>query len=203
MIFGLKVIRHALNENQFLTVASAQYYRSLFFGLPVWYFSLQKKHQHKIDVLHYKLLRVVTIDWQMIFPRGILDTLGRARPNVFAKYTLGSIIINAINHGLPSRLSSMITKNFYTLRRSGHTRSYGAAKKRFGNQAIGNRTDNILLLFDTIWINLLDKHHIGVYLKKTFITPSDIFSIDNFWFKDFYRYFHLNFNLSNMTFPIT
>jgi len=72
--------------------------------MPVWYDSMLKKHKLKIDVLHYKLLRVVIKDWQMIYPREMLDTLGRAPPMSFLNYLLGSIIINTINYGLPSRL---------------------------------------------------------------------------------------------------
>jgi len=168
MISGLKVIRHALTEEQFLTVATAQYYGSLYNGLPVWYHSMQKKHQDKLSVLHYKLLRVVFRDWQMIYPRDLLDTLGRAWPNVMANYSIGSIIINAINHGLPSRLRTMISSNLYTVRRPHQTRSYDAAKKRIGRQAIGNRTEDIVKLFDTNWTTLSDKHSIRKYLKKIF-----------------------------------
>jgi len=168
MISGLKVIRHALTEEQFLTVATAQYYGSLYYGLPVWFHSMQRKHQDKIQVLHYKLLRVVVRDWQMVYPRDLLDTLGRARPIVFANYSVGSIIINAINQGLPSRLCSMISSNLYTVRRPLQTRSYDAAKKKIGRQAIGNRTDDILKLFDTNWTTLMDKHSIRKYLKNVF-----------------------------------
>jgi len=78
MVSGLKVIRHALSEDQFLTVATSQYYGSLYYGLPVWFDSLLQKHKQKMDVLHYKLLRLVIKDWQMLYPREMLDTLGRA-----------------------------------------------------------------------------------------------------------------------------
>jgi len=58
--------------------------------------------------------------------------------------------------------------NFYTIRRSNQTRSSDAAKKRIGRQAIGNRTDDIVKLFDTNWTTLTDKHSIRKYLKKIF-----------------------------------
>jgi len=86
----------------------------------------------------------------MVFPKDMLDTLGLAWPIVFA--TFGSTIFNAINEGLPSRLSSMISKNIYIPKRSGQIRAYNAVRKRIGTQAIGNRTDHILHLFNLHWI---------------------------------------------------
>lgn len=113
IISGLKVIRFTLHENLFQTMATSQYYGSLFYGLLVWYFSLLKNYQQKMDVLQFKLLRVAVRDCQKVFPRDLIDTLGQARPNVFAKYTLGPTIINPINRVLPLHLSSMISKNIY------------------------------------------------------------------------------------------
>jgi len=75
----------------------------------------------------------------MFYPMDMLDTLGRAPPLAFASYSLGSITINMLNHGLPTRLYGMISKNMYTFRRTGQTRSFGDAKKRIVKQVVGNR----------------------------------------------------------------
>jgi len=62
----------------------------------------------------------------------------------------------------------MISKNFYTLRRSGHIRSFDAAKERIGKQPIENRTDDILQQLDMNWTNVIDKQSIRIYLKIYF-----------------------------------
>lgn len=169
MISGLKIIRHALTESQFTTVATSQYFGSLYYGLPVWYDCLLKVHQQKMDVLHYKLLRIIVKDWRRIFPRDMLDTLGRAPPNAFAKYSTGNVIINTLNHGTPLRLYQTLSANLYQLRRSGQTRSFDASKKRIGKQSLRNRMDHILQSFTGDWHILVDKHEIRKFLKKTFL----------------------------------
>jgi len=40
----------------------------------------------RLNVMHYKLLRIIIKDWCRLYPREMLDTLGRIRPWNFAKY---------------------------------------------------------------------------------------------------------------------
>lgn len=63
------------------------------------------------------------------------------------------------------------TKNISTIRRTGQTRSFNAAKKKIGKQAIGNRTGHILHAFTNDWPTKLIKNDVRRYLKKTFFLP--------------------------------
>jgi len=96
-----------------------------------------------------------------------------------AKYTLGSITIKAYLHALYDIQKFLHPQKIWT-----YTRSHDATKKRIGTQAIGNRTDDILQLFETNWLNSLDKHHVRIYLKKiffkSFITQFEIFLLKTF-----------------------
>jgi len=40
-------------------------------------------HEKRMDLLHYKLLRVAVKDWRRQYPRNMLDTLGRSKPSKF------------------------------------------------------------------------------------------------------------------------
>jgi len=166
MISGVRVIRHTLNENQFLMMTTSQYYKSLFYGFTCLVFvSALKKHQHKMDISQHKLLKVLIRDWQMIFPRDMLDTLGDEHDQMSSlNNPLAILSTMAYLHALAVWSTKIST--IYTLRRSRQTRSYNVAKKR--TQAIGSRTDHILQLLDANWTNLLDKHNIRIYLKKIF-----------------------------------
>jgi len=59
-----------------MKVITTQYYGPLYCGIPIWYDALLKK----LDVLHYKSIRVVVNDWGRIFARDVLDTLDMALP---------------------------------------------------------------------------------------------------------------------------
>jgi len=63
------------------------------------------------------------------------------------------------------------TKNISTIRRTGQTRLFNAAKKKIGKQAIGNRTGHILHAFTNDWPTKLIKNDVRRYLKKTFFLP--------------------------------
>jgi len=62
----------------------------------------------------------------------------------------------------------MCGMNMHTIRRTGQTRSFDAAKKRIGKQAGGNRIDQILSPFTNDWTTKINKHDIRTLLKKTF-----------------------------------
>jgi len=76
-------------------IITSQYLGSLFYGIPVWNNALLKKDKCKHDTLHYSVLRTAVKGWHRELPRDMLDNLRRTRPYTFAKYSLGSIIINA------------------------------------------------------------------------------------------------------------
>jgi len=103
-----------------------------------------------------------------IFPREMLDLLGRQKPHVIAQYMTGSFLINCYNSRVPSRLFAMIKTNEYVIRRPGKIRFYDSSKKRIGSQAIFNRLDTIVQRFDDNWTKLKKKDCIRIYLKKIF-----------------------------------
>jgi len=73
MIRGLKVIRRSLNQENIMKVITSQYYGSIYYALAVWFPTLIVKFKQKLDILHYKVLRVAIRDWMRLFPREMLD----------------------------------------------------------------------------------------------------------------------------------
>jgi len=170
MISGLKVIRGYLGQDDFLKVVTSQYFGAINYAMPVWYEVSSAKHKAKMDVLHYKALRVVIGDWQRLFPREMLDTLGRAKPAKFAQYSTASILIKSYTSGKPKRLAEMIRENEYKISRTNTIRFFDSSRKRIGYQAIGNRIGNTALLLDDEWTKMTNKDSTRKYLKKTFFT---------------------------------
>jgi len=146
MISGLKVIREKLSEEQFLRVATAQYYSAMYYGIQVWLNdSSVKSQKEKLNVLHYKLLRVALMDWKRDFPREMLDLLGRSKPGEFADYSFASTIIKCTISNEPARQAEMIKKNSYNTRRNPDKQKfYNNAMGRVGWQAIWNRMSYIV-----------------------------------------------------------
>jgi len=54
-----------------------------------------------MEFLHYKLPSLIVKDWYLMFPKDMLDTLGRASPGAFAQYSFGSTIISTLRTGFP------------------------------------------------------------------------------------------------------
>jgi len=132
-----------------------------------------------MDALHYKLFRLVIRDLKMLYPRDMLDTPGRA-PDVFATTTPWvPSLLNTVNHGLPARLNQLISKFFYTIRRTGQIRSFDVTKKRISRPAIGNRIDHILQTFSQDCSTRLVKHDICKYLEKAFFANQVLTVISN------------------------
>jgi len=168
MATGMKILRRTLNQDEILKVITSQYFGCLFYAMAVWFPSLTVKLKKKIEMLHYKALRIVIKDWQRIYPKEMLDLLGRQKPDVFAKYMIGSIFINCYNTSKPTRLHQMIKENEYRIKRTGKIRYFDSSMKKVGQQALGNRLDEVVNLFNDDWTKLMTKDAIRVYLKKTF-----------------------------------
>jgi len=168
MASGLRVIRGSLTQDQFLKVATAQYFGGIYYGLPVWYDPLTIKLKKKLDVLHYKALRIAVKDWRRIYPNDMLDLLDRAKPAAFASYSMGSVFLNTMLAGRPRRLLEMINSNSYIIRRTGKRRFYDSSSKRIGKQSINNRIDDTTRHLTNEWTDLKTKDAIRIYLKKIF-----------------------------------
>jgi len=168
MISGLKVIRRSLSQDDIMKVITSQYFGRLYYAIAVWHSSLTVKLQNKIEILHYKALRIAIRDYERLFPREMLDLLERQKPKIIDKYMTGSIYINCYLSGKPTRLLATIKENEYLIRRTGQLRYFDSSKKRIGKQALCNRIDEVVKIFDTSWTNLKNKDAIRIFLKKTF-----------------------------------
>jgi len=111
MASGMKIIRRTLNQEEIPEVITSQYFGCIFYAIAVWLPMLSANLKKKIEMLHYEALRIVIKDWMRIYPRDMLDLLGRQKPEVFAKYMTGSIFIICYNKSKPSRLHQMIKVN--------------------------------------------------------------------------------------------
>jgi len=151
-----------------MKVITSQYFGKLYFAIAVWHSSLTVKLQNKLEILHYKALRVAIRDYERLYPREMLDLLGRQKPKVIDKYMTGSVYINCYLSGKPNRLLATIKENEYLIRRTGQLRYFDSSKKRIGKQALCNRIDEVVKAFDTNWTKLNNKDAIRIYLKKIF-----------------------------------
>jgi len=166
MINGLRILRRTLNHDEILWVITSQYYGRLFYAIAVWYSALTIKMQNRLDILHYKTLRVAIKDYIRIYPREMLDLLSRQKPKVLAEYMLGSFLINCYKTGSPKRLHAMIKEHEYTISRTGKIRFFDSSRRRIGHQAIYNRLDALVTKHDNSWTNLQKKDSVRIYLKK-------------------------------------
>ena len=153
MMSGLRIIRSKLTEDQFLKVATAQYYRVINYACQVWSTpSLNGILKKKLDVAHYKLLRLTIQDYKKDYPREMLDLIGRAKPTQWAGYAVSSLVVNVVASGRPIRLREKILKNEYVERRRPRmVLFYSSAKKRIGQQAIQNRLARTMELVHFDW----------------------------------------------------
>jgi len=135
LISGLKVIWKALTQDRFLKVATAQYFGYLYYELSVSLGPLLVKHKKKLEVLHYKILRVAARDRFQIYPRDMLDTLGRAKPQT-PLHTTWLALLSSTLLGKPERLLNLIYYNAYSARRIGKLRFYDSSYLKVGKQSI-------------------------------------------------------------------
>jgi len=83
-----------------------------------------------LDVLHFKVLRVAAKDWYRTLPNCALDFLGRAAPDVFSSYSIGSVSLTSVLSGKPIRLLNLMMSNACTIRRFSKLRFYDPSVHR-------------------------------------------------------------------------
>ena len=114
--------------------------------------SLNGVLKKKIDVAHYKLLRLAIQDFKKDYPREILDLVGRAKPTEWVGYAVANLVVSVVAAGIPTRLREQILSNEYKERRKPKdTRFFSSAKKRVGLQAIQNRLSHTMGLGRFDW----------------------------------------------------
>ncbi len=167
MLSGLKTIRHKLTEKQFMQIVTSQYYGVINYGIPVWYTPVLKdKHKQRLQVLHYKPLRIAIKDYERLYPREMLDLIGRAKPDAWAKYSTALLVSGIRGSGAPRRLANAIKANEYTTRRSERLQYYDGSKKRIGKQSIRNRVKDVLDDVDLTWWLPRPKQELKADLKR-------------------------------------
>jgi len=71
----------------------------------------------------------------------------------------------------------MISKNTYTIRRTGQTRSFDAAKKRISKLAVGNRIDHILSASTIDRTTKINKHDVRTFHLFLNVLPKKVINI--------------------------
>ncbi len=156
MLSGLKLLCDKLTEKQFTVVTTAQYYGVLKYACQVW--NLDRLHgtlKSKLDVAHYKLLRVIIRDYRRLYPREMLDLIGRAKPMDWSAYALASLVINISSSGRPAFLRDEILRNeYHECRKPTEWLFYDSSKKKVGHQALRNRKEPIMRRVGFPWRSL-------------------------------------------------
>jgi len=172
---GLKFIRNKLKKSQFLKVLTAQYYSTCFYGASVWlngqnsYLDLRK-----INAMHYRSLRIAAKDYKRVQSRATLDSLGRTRPSIWAKYLTSSLIIKCFTRKMPEYLSSALDCQKYVERRKPlRPKFFSKADHRIGRQSIVNRADEYINDLDFDWDNSPSNDFLRVHLKKFYNMTSN------------------------------
>jgi len=117
---------------------------------------------------HYRVLRVVENDWKKKKKRSQLDSIGRARPSLWAKYAMGNFVIKTLKYSLPVDLHNALHRTLFSeRRRPQRAKFFDSSKSKIGYQAVQNR---IGALFDTLnfdnYENSLTDNAIRILLKK-------------------------------------
>jgi len=138
---ALQYVRQRVTKGQFLTIMTSQYYSSCFYACQAW-LGHHTRYQdlRKLNSLHYRLLRTAVNDWKCKIKRNELNTLGRARPSLWSKYSCSNIVIKILRDRVPPRLHRHILSTMYhERRRQDAYKFYDASNRRIGRQAIANR----------------------------------------------------------------
>jgi len=130
----------------------------------------------KLNSVHYRVLRVVENDWKKKKKRSQLDTIGRARPSLWAKYALGNFVIKTLKYSLPVDLHNALHRTLFSeRRRPQRAKFFDSSKSKIGYQAVQNR---IGALFDTLNFDnfeiILTDNAIRILLKNTLVCSPEI-----------------------------
>ena len=171
LVSNFKVLRHYLDESQFLKAASANYYSTIFYGACVWFESTKAKYKDKLKSLHFRLLRTATKDFQLKLTHDELTTqCRRATPKQWSNFITASKVMKIIRDKQPSELHQLLLRNYFEEPRyPGVGLFFDSSVNKKGLQSIENR-----LLFmrsiKTPWNNKspLTNDEICIELKKRF-----------------------------------
>jgi len=143
---GLKFLWKRLTKDQFIKATTSQYYGMLYYGSQVWLGDHTPKGSLKRHTsLHYRLLRIAVNDWKQCISRSSLDKIGRAKPSVWAKYSVSSIVIKIMTTEQPKHLFDSLKENSYHERRHpNRLKNFSTALTRIGDNSLQNR---LTLLF--------------------------------------------------------
>jgi len=112
-------IQKILNKRQFLKVANAQIYSTLYYAAPIWLNKMLTSNLWtKLRSAHYRVLRAAVRDYKK---RKNMTDLNkdckRATPKMWSNYIITSTVIKSIRDGFPKYLKSKLETTLYTERR--------------------------------------------------------------------------------------
>jgi len=108
---ALRMIRKKLKFDQFLKVMTCQYYGKCFYGCLVWLNGFVDLR--KLNAIHYSSRRIAKKDYKNQISKASLDTMGRARPSIWAQCLMASGAIKAITRDSPPILSVECKRNMF------------------------------------------------------------------------------------------
>ncbi len=87
----------------------------------------------KLDSMHYRMLRIIKQDYKRNIGRMDLDLKGRARPELWSKYSTANLTIKIRRDKEPRRLHAHLRETiFYERRKENVIHFYGSSKNKGG-----------------------------------------------------------------------
>jgi len=144
--YAMKFIRNKLTFDQFMKVATCQFFSAFYYGCLTWLNpNTSYKNIRRLNAIHFRVLRIAKRDYKRKLSRATLDAIGRARPSIWAKYMGASMIVKTMTKGTPTRLYADLQANSYIERRKPkRMKFWSKADHRIGRQSIVNRAGSLL-----------------------------------------------------------
>jgi len=155
-----------------------------------------------VESLHFKALRMVTLDYKKRRSREwITNRTQRLPPNLWLRFAAASLLMKIWSTGTPIRLRSMAFANSYAKnRKEGLLFGYDSSAFKVGKQETKNWSGSVLSEIKVPWTSAVyDKDRVRVLLKASFYPYN--FLVFNHWHFLFYSCFNfvldiilINFN---------
>jgi len=178
LLNGLKIIRKKLNHRQSLMVVTSRVFSVLYYASPVWLSpASSKKLIAEVEKLHYKALRVVTMDHKQRSSRqAISRKTQRLPPTLWIRFAAASTLMKMWFSNRPHRLRTAAFVNTFTKRRGdGLLFGYDDSTHKIGRQMTKNWCGGILGAIRIPWTGeVFSSDRLRTVLKSTFY-PADFY----------------------------
>lgn len=154
------------------SIVTAQVFSFLYYASPVWFTpSISKEVMKDVESLHFKALRMVTLDYKKRRSREwITNRTQRLPPNLWLRFAAASLLMKIWSTGTPIRLRSMAFANSYAKnRKEGLLFGYDSSAFKVGKQETKNWSGSVLSEIKVPWTSAVyDKDRVRVLLKASF-----------------------------------